>query len=118
LALGNRVVLVPSQAYPLSATRFYQVLDTSDMPAGAVNIVTGDRDTLVKTLAEHPDVGSLWYEGGAAGSKMVELASAHDLKQSWVNHGLGRDWSAATAQGRDFLRRASQVKNIWVPYGE
>jgi len=118
LALGNRVVIVPSQVYPLSAARFYQVLDTSDMPAGAVNIVTGERDVLVKTLAEHPDVGSLWYEGSAEGSKMVELASAHDLKQSWVNHGLSRDWSAASAQGRDFLRRASQVKNIWVPYGE
>ncbi|HEX9446951.1 MAG TPA: aldehyde dehydrogenase family protein, partial [Dongiaceae bacterium] len=118
LALGNRVVIVPSELYPLAATRFYQVLDTSDMPAGAVNIVTGPRDSLVKTLAEHPEVGALWYEGGAEGSKMVELASAHDLKQSWVNHGLGRDWMAASAQGRDFLRRASQVKNIWVPYGE
>ncbi|HVI89930.1 MAG TPA: aldehyde dehydrogenase family protein [Dongiaceae bacterium] len=118
LALGNRVVIVPSQAHPLSAARFYQVLDTSDMPAGAVNIVTGERDVLVKTLADHPNVGSLWYEGGAEGSKMVELASAHDLKQSWVNHGLARDWTVASAQGRDFLRRASQVKNIWVPYGE
>jgi aldehyde dehydrogenase (NAD+) len=118
LALGNRIVIVPSEAYPLSAVRFYQVLDTSDMPAGAVNIVTGPRDALVKTLAEHPDVGALWYEGGAEGSKMVELASAHDLKQSWVNHGLGRDWLAPSAHGRDFLRRASQVKNIWVPYGE
>jgi aldehyde dehydrogenase (NAD+) len=118
LALGNRVVIVPSEQHPLSAIRFYQVLDTSDMPAGAVNIVTGPRDSLVKTLAEHPEVGSLWYEGSGEGSKMVELASAHDLKQSWVNHGLGRDWLASSAQGRDFLRRASQVKNIWVPYGE
>jgi aldehyde dehydrogenase (NAD+) len=118
LALGNRVVIVPSERHPLSAIRFYQVLDTSDMPAGAVNIVTGPRDSLVKTLAEHPEVGSLWYEGSAEGSKMVELASAYDLKQSWVNHGLSRDWFAGSAQGRDFLRRASQVKNIWVPYGE
>ncbi len=118
LALGNRVIIVPSQLHPLAAVRFYQVLDTSDMPAGAVNIVTGERDTLLKTLAEHPDVGSIWYEGGADGSEMIERASAHDLKQSWVNHGFGRDWSAPTAQGRDFLRHASQVKNIWVPYGE
>ncbi len=118
LALGNRVVIVPSQLHPLAATRFYQVLDTSDMPVGAVNIVTGERDALLKTLAEHPEVGSIWYEGAAEGSKMVEAASVHDLKRSWVNHGLARDWFAGTAQGRDFLRHAAQVKNIWVPYGE
>src|SRR3546814_17032265 len=44
LALGNRVIAVPSQAHPLSATDFYQVLDTSDLPGGALNIVTGTAD--------------------------------------------------------------------------
>ncbi|MGO4837573.1 aldehyde dehydrogenase family protein, partial [Rhizobiaceae sp. 2RAB30] len=101
------------------ATDFYQVLDTSDVPAGVVNIVTGERDVLARTLAEHDEVAALWYFGTSSGSAMVEKASAGNLKVTWVNGGRGRDWQSDTeGQGRLFLRRALQVKNIWVPYGE
>ena len=119
VAMGNRVVAVPSQAHPLAATDFYQVLDTSDVPAGVVNIVTGDRDALAQTLAEHDEVDAIWYVGPAAGSAMVERASVTNLKRTWTNHGQRRDWhNPAQAEGRDYLRHATQVKNIWVPYGE
>jgi aldehyde dehydrogenase (NAD+) len=119
LAMGNRVVVVPSPVMPLVATDFYQVLDTSDVPAGAVNIVTGNRDELAKTLAEHDEVASLWYHGGSAGSAMVEKASAGNVKSTWVNHGRVVDWAnARQGQGAEYLRRAVQVKNIWIPYGE
>jgi len=112
-------VLVPLQSQPLTATDFYQVLETSDVPAGAVNIVTGARDELAKTLAEHDEVAAVWYHGDAAGSAMVERASAGNLKSTWVNNGRAIDWFEPTqAQGVDYLRRAVQVKNIWVPYGE
>ncbi|MGL1682673.1 aldehyde dehydrogenase family protein, partial [Vibrio parahaemolyticus] len=80
IALGNRVVATPSQRHPLIATDFYQVLETSDVPAGVVNLVTGERDVLAKTLAEHDDVAAHWYFGSAAGSAMVERASAGNLK--------------------------------------
>ncbi len=119
LAMGNRAVVVPSSLHPLAATDLYQVLDTSDVPAGVVNIVTGERDTLARTLAEHHDVAALWYVGSAAGSAMVEKASASNLKATWVNEGKARDWSSPQqGQGREYLRRATQVKNIWIPYGE
>ena len=119
LAMGNRVVIVPSEAYPLLATDFYQVLETSDVPAGALNIVTGERETLAKTLSEHDQVDAIWYHGGREGSQRVEEASAANLKQTWVNDGRARDWlSASTGEGREFLRRATQVKNIWLPYGD
>ncbi len=119
LAMGNRVVVVPSASQPLSATDFYQLLDTSDVPAGAVNIVTGARDELAKTLAEHDEVAALWYCGTAQGSAMVEQASAGNLKSTWVNNGRAIDWFDGTAgEGGEYLRRAVQVKNIWVPYGE
>jgi len=98
---------------PLSATDFYQVLETSDMPAGVVNIVTGGRDELAKTLAEHQGVDAIWY--GGANAAMVEKASADDLKRSWVFG--SRDWFAPQAEGREFLARATQVKNVWIPYG-
>ncbi len=119
IAMGNRVVAVPSEPHPLSATDFYQVLDTSDLPGGVVNIVTGEKDALAKVLAEHEAVDGIWYDGTAAGSGMVEAASAGNLKQTWVNHGKRRDWLAgAQAEGTAFLRHATQVKNVWVPYGE
>lgn len=119
MAMGNASVIVPSTLYPLAATDFYQILETSDVPGGVINIVTGDRDTLTKTLAEHDAVDSLWYFGTTAGSKFVEDASTTNLKQTWVNHGKMRDWfDDDQSEGREFLRRATQVKNIWVPYGE
>lgn len=119
IAMGNRVVVVPSTRHPLVATNLYQVLDTSDVPGGAVNIVTGERDLLAKTLAEHDEVAALWYVGSAEGSAMVEKASCGNLKATWVNAGRARNWmDARQGQGRDYLRRATQVKNIWLPYGE
>ncbi len=118
IAMGNRVVAVPSQSWPLAATDLYQVLDTSDMPPGVVNIVTGERDGLAATLAAHDDVQGIWYFGGDTGREAVERASAGNLKQTWTADGAAFDWTGAGAQGRDFLDRATQVKNIWVPYGE
>ena len=116
IAMGNRVVVVPSARQPLAATDLYQVFDTSDVPGGVVNIVTGERDELAKTLAEHDEVAALWYFG--PGVKAVEAASAGNLKATWAS-AKPRDWLSRTqGQGSEYLRRAVQVKNIWVPYGE
>jgi aldehyde dehydrogenase (NAD+) len=118
IAMGNRVIALPSPTHPLAATDLYTVFDTSDVPDGVVNIVTGERDVLAKTLAEHDEVAAMWYFGSRAGSTMVEKAAAGNLKSTWVNHGRSLAWNESDAQGRGFLRRATQVKNIWVPYGE
>ena len=119
VALGNRVVLVPSQTLPTIATDLYQVLDTSDVPGGVVNIVTGEAKALANTLAGHADVDAIWrHDGDVAGCAEAEKLSAANLKRCWTGGAKGRDW-ADPAQGRsqEFLRQASQVKNIWVPYG-
>ncbi len=116
IAMGNRVVAIPSQNMPLAATDLYQVFDTSDLPAGVVNIVTGARDELAKTLAGHDDVAALWYCGSTGGDRMVEAESAGNLKVTWCLP--NRDWQGPDGQGRAFLTRATQIKNIWVPYGE
>jgi aldehyde dehydrogenase (NAD+) len=119
IARGNTVVMIPSESFPLSATDFYQVLDTSDVPGGVVNIVTGDRDHLVKTLVQHEDVDSVWYFGSAEGSYWVEYESAANMKRTWVGYGLPRDWmDIEQGEGQEFLHEATQVKNIWVPTGE
>ncbi len=118
VSMGNRVVVVPSARHPLLATNLYQVLDTSDVPGGVINIITGERDVLAKTLAEHDEVDAIWYIGSKEGSAMVERASCGNLKTTWVSNGRQRDWLGGKAQGKEYLRRAVQVKNIWVPYGE
>jgi len=119
ISMGNTVIVIPSQQSPLSATDCYQVLETSDLPGGVVNIVTGDHDTLNQVLADHDDVDSMWYFGTAEGSKSVELASAGNMKRTWVNYGHPRDWmDRVQGEVEEFLREATQVKNIWIPYGE
>lgn len=119
VAMGNRVVVVPIPQAALIAADFYQLLETSDVPGGTVNIVAGEVDELAKTLAEHDDVAALWYFGSASGSAAAEKASAGNLKATWCSQGKSRDWrSRAQGQGQEFLRRATQVKNIWIPYGE
>ena len=119
IAMGNRVVAIPSQAHPLAATDLYQVFETSDVPGGVINIVTGDRDSLTETLGGHDQVDSIWYVGPKSGSKRVEELSASNMKRTWVNDGRRRDWfDLRQGEGREFLRHAVQVKNIWVPYGE
>jgi aldehyde dehydrogenase (NAD+) len=118
IAAGNTIVAIPSEPHPLSATDFYSVLETSDVPDGVVNIVTGAKDALSKILAEHDDVEGMWYFGSREGVKAVELASASNMKRTWATWHT-RDWlDAPDSEGREFLRQATQVKNVWVPYGE
>ena len=117
LAMGNTVVLVPSDRSPLSLTDFYQVLETSDMPSGVVNIVTGESVSLAKTLAEHDGVDGLWFAGPAEASTMVEKASVGNLKQTWTSRGLYYDLADQRFAGDYFLGKATQVKNVWIPYG-
>ncbi|MEM9996245.1 MAG: aldehyde dehydrogenase family protein [Bacteroidota bacterium] len=122
IARGNCVVTIPSETHPLAATDLYQVLDTSDLPGGVVNIVTGNRDHLTKTLAAHEDVDALWYfasgAAGALGSRAVEHLSASNMKRTWVSYGQPRDWlDPQQGEGRAFLRQSVQVKNIWLPTG-
>src|ERR1051326_774755 len=119
VAMGNAVVAVPSERWPLLATDLYQVLDTSDVPGGVINIVTGTRKELAPVLAAHDDVDGIWFFGRGAREEAteVERLSAGNMKRTWAEW-EERDWlDAAVGQGEEFLREATQVKNIWVPYG-
>ncbi len=118
IAMGNPVVLVPSELHPLAMTDFYQVMETSDVPGGVVNIVTGDAPALGKVLADHDGVDGMWFCGSAEDSTEMEKASIHNLKQMWTTRGLQYDWfDSKVMEGDYFLAKATQVKNIWVPYG-
>lgn len=116
IAMGNRVVLAASEPFPLAATDFYQVLDTSDVPAGVVNILTGSHREIAPPLSAHLGVDAVWSFSSSDLSGEVERAAAGNLKRTWVNNGAARDWYDPDC--RPFLEAATEVKNIWVPYGE
>ena len=119
IAMGNRCVIVPSGRMPLPALDLVQVIETSDVPAGVVNIVTGPGEELTESLAAHDQVDCVWYFGSKNGSRRVEELAAAAVKRTWVSHGRRRDWvSARHGEGPAFLRQATQIKNIWLPYGD
>lgn len=121
IAMGSVVVAVPSQRLPLAAADFYQVLETSDVPSGVVNIVTGDALTLATVLAAHDDVDAVWYAGDkhGEGARVVESASAGNLKRTWIVDRAPERWTAQQPhEVRAFLEASIQVKNVWVPTGD
>ena len=119
IAMGNRTIVIPSENHPLSATDFYQILETSDLPGGVINIITGGQAELAEVLANHDDVEALWHFGSKDVSKIIEFASAENMKRTWVNQGKSRNWlDPHEGEIQFFLRHATQIKNIWVPYGE
>lgn len=119
LAMGNTCVVVPSEPYPLLATDLYQVFETSDLPAGVVNLVTARHGEVIDSLSGHMDLDAVWYFGSSGLSSMVESLSATNLKRTWVNHGTARNWADyKQSEGKEFLRQSTEVKNIWIPYGE
>ena len=119
IAMGNTVVLVPSRPFALVATDFYQVLETSDVPSGVLNIVSGDAEELGSVLAKHDDVEGLWVVGTAEECTKMKKFSAGNMKIIWTNNGKQLNWfDKKPSEGREWMRRAAQVKNVWIPYGE
>jgi aldehyde dehydrogenase (NAD+) len=118
IAMGNRVILAASEPFPLAATDFIQVLETSDVPAGVVNILTGLHADVAQPLAGHMDVDAVWSFGAPSHDREIEKASASNLKRTWVANGKARDWHGTAGEGHAFLQAATEIKNIWVPYGE
>ncbi|WP_299297684.1 aldehyde dehydrogenase family protein [uncultured Tateyamaria sp.] len=118
IAMGNRVILAASQPFPLAATDFYQVLDTSDVPGGVVNILTGDHADLAPHMGKHLNIDAVWSFSGSDLSATIEHAAAGNLKRTWVNAALARDWFGPEGEGKPFLQASTEIKTVWIPYGE
>jgi len=119
IAMGNTVVAIPSETFPLIIGDLYQVFETSDLPGGVVNMVPGRSHELMKVLAEHDDIDAIWSFAGEASSAAAKSLSVGNLKQVFSDEGRAIDWfNVQQGEGRWFLHHATQVKNIWVPYGE
>ena len=118
IAMGNAAVIAASEPYPLAATDFSEVLETSDVPAGVVNILTGQHTDMAETMARHMDVDACWSFSSTDLSALIEHGSATNLKRTWANNARSRDWLSPAGEGREFLRQATEVQNIWIPWGE
>ena len=116
IAFGNRVVAVPSQSAPTAALELVQVLETSDVPAGVVNIVTGAQAELAPVLAAHDAVAALWVFADPATCAAAERASTGNLKPVWAET-RARDWAGDEGRAAAFRESAVQVKTVWLPYG-
>jgi aldehyde dehydrogenase (NAD+) len=110
------VVAVPSTTDPIPALDLVQVFETSDLPDGVVNLVTGHQPELAATLAAHDDVAALWCFADPATCAAVEKASAGNLKPVW-SEARARDWLGPEGQAPAFRAQAVQVKTVWLPYG-
>ena len=119
IAMGNRVILIPSEIFPSIALELVQTFETSDIPPGVINIVTGDKSELSNQLAGHAEVDGVWCWSDSDNIARVEATSALDLKRLWVHIDGDRDWlDSNQGEGLEFLRNATEVKNIWTPYGD
>lgn len=116
IAMGNRVILAASEPFPLAATDFTQILETSDVPAGVVNVLTGPHADVADTMAQHMDIDAVWSFGKPANDATIERGAAGNLKRTWVQNGQAVEW--LTPDAKAFLAQSTEVKNIWVPYGE
>ena len=117
---GNTNIIVPGQKTSLIATELYQVLDTSDVPGGYVNILTAKENELNKTLSQHENIEGIWYFG-ADSAKRSEIVknTTSNIKRYWCPEEKHLDWTNSSEEFlNEFLYQSTQVKNIWIPYGE
>ena len=118
LSQGNVAVVVLPEVRPVPALDLVQILETSDVPSGVVNILSGIHREVLPTLAAHDDVDQLWDFAADGLSGEVERLSAGNLKRVWVDREGALEWLSPSARdGEMLLRKGTRVKNIWVPYG-
>ena len=117
---GNTNIIVPGQKTSLIATELYQVLDTSDVPGGYVNILTAKENELNKTLSQHENIEGIWYFGADSSQRSnIIKNTTSNLKRYWCPEEKHLDWTNTSEQFlNEFLYQSTQVKNIWIPYGE
>jgi acyl-CoA reductase-like NAD-dependent aldehyde dehydrogenase len=114
LATGNTAVVVASQEQPLPAVSLAEVLATSDLPGGVLNVLTGITAELAPWLASHRDVNALDLSGASAAARAdLRVAAADNVKRVYVPRSA--DWTAAP--GLDRLRAFVETKTVWHPIG-
>ena len=113
IAGGNTCVVIASENLPLSAITFAEVLNSSDVPAGVVNIITGFLDELIKPLTTHMDINSIAYSDKSEKiKKQLKESSALNLKRI---HVYSRDWIKPVSQDLYLISDFQEIKTTWHP---
>lgn len=131
IAHGNTAIVVPDEHSAVPGLDLYEIFDTSDMPPGVVNILSGDKRHLAKHLAEHQQVSAVWYlcdmaenvvrDEERAAVQFIKYTSGFNLKRTWfapTRVPLERDATAVKSAYLDeAARNATQVKVVHCPVG-
>jgi len=113
IASGNTCVVVASESLPLSSITFAEVLSTSDVPGGVINILTGSKDEMIKPLSTHMDVNAIAYAGDDNGLiTSLQETSVLNLKRI---RAYSNDWMNQSSQGLHFISDFTEVKTTWHP---
>ncbi|XP_062840788.1 aldehyde dehydrogenase family 16 member A1 [Trichomycterus rosablanca] len=121
VSMGNAVIIVPSEKYPLPALDFIQVLQAADLPAGLVSVITGGRDHLTQALANHNEIQAVWYWGTVEGVQFLQYFCCSPLKRLWLhcekedekNEGYWTHPSPSVQE--EMWRNAVAWKSVWIP---
>ena len=108
--MGNRVTVVAAEDAPLIATDLVQVLETSDVPGGVVNVLTGSHSELAPHIGGHADIDAVWSFSSSDLARTLEYEAAINLKRTWI--------AEPQPSSEAFLTAATEIKTVWVPYGE
>ncbi len=113
---GNTAVMLASESRPLCAITFAEVIHTSDVPAGVVNILTGQRSELLDHFSSHMDVNAVVYCGNDPEEiELVQSNSALNVKRPVIYR--GQDWSDKKMQGPYHILETQETKTTWHPVG-
>lgn len=113
IAAGNTIIALASESKPLCSVTFAEVLNSSDVPGGVVNILTGKKDELLEHVVNHMDLNSIAYDGkDGAIIKTLKEGSASNLKRIRV---YNRNWTKADSQDPYLISDFTEVKTTWHP---
>jgi acyl-CoA reductase-like NAD-dependent aldehyde dehydrogenase len=116
IAGGNSIVILASESFPLCSISFAEVLQTSDVPGGVVNILTGYRKELLEHFSSHMDVNAIIYCGdNTDDQKLVETNAALNVKH--VILFPNQDWSKDQHESPYHILKCQETKTTWHPIG-
>lgn len=111
---GNTAVVLSSESRPLSSISFAEIVHTSDVPAGVVNILTGNKKELLDHMASHMDVNAIVYCGNEDEKiQLISELASENMKRTVFYRKT--DWSAETAQSPYFIEKTQEIKTTWHP---
>jgi len=111
---GNTAIVLASKTFSLTAISFAEVLNSSDVPGGVVNILTGERDELISHMASHMDVNTIAYCGSDLNHiKLISELASNNIKRVVLYK--KKDWSGEYGQSPYFIEKTLEIKTTWHP---